>query len=68
MQEIKNLGVFRKGENIPNFWQGAVALWEHLAHVSNFQSKRGFESWPVQQSFAQRDALLTEYHSACLNQ
>ena len=54
MQEIKNLGVFRKGENIPNFWQGAVALWEHLAHVNDFQSKPGFESRLVQQSFAQK--------------
>ena len=48
--------------------QGAVAPWEHATLVSNFQSLRGFEPRQVQQSFSsQRVALLTEYHSACLN-
>ena len=47
--------------------QGAVALWEHWTLVSDFQSKRGFESRSVQQSFARGVALRTEYHSACLN-
>ena len=48
--------------------QGAVAPWEHATLVSDFQSLRGFESRSVQQSFSsQRVALLTEYHSACLN-
>ena len=48
--------------------QGAVAPWEHATLVSDFQSLRGFEPRQVQQSFSsQRVALLTEYHSACLN-
>ena len=40
--------------------QGAMVQWEHAAHVSDFQSERGFESRQVQQFFAQRVALRTD--------
>ena len=37
-----------------------MVQWEHAAHVSDFQSERGFESRQVQQFFAQRVALRTD--------
>ena len=48
------------GQYSPSRRQGAVVQWEHAAHVSDFQSERGFESRQVQQFFAQRVALRTD--------